>query len=52
MKKTSDIPYISEEILQSLYARIYQNKDISLFDRIANPSSGNPSSGSIPTSRR
>ena len=48
MKKSSNIPYISEELLQKIYAGIYENEDISLFDRISNPSSGNPSSGSIP----
>ena len=48
MKKSSNIPYISEEILQNIYKSIYQNEDIKLFDRISNPSSGNPSSGSVP----
>lgn len=48
MKKSSNIPYISEEILQDLYKSIYQNEDIRFFDRISNPSSGNPSSGSMP----
>ena len=48
MKKSSDIPYISEEILQTVYKSIYQNEDIRFFDRISNPSSGNPSSGSVP----
>ena len=49
MKKVENIPYISEELLQNLYAEIYQNEDISLFERIKNnPSSGgNPSSGSL-----
>ena len=48
MKKTQNIPYISEELLQTLYAGIYQNEDISLFERLSNPSSGgNPSSGSL-----
>ena len=48
MKKSSNIPYISEDLLQDLYKSIYQNEDIKFFDRISNPSSGNPSSGSIP----
>ena len=48
MKKSSNIPYISEEILQDLYESIYQNEDIRFFDRISNPSSGSPSSGSVP----
>ena len=48
MKKSSNIPYISEEILQDLYKSIYQNEDIRFFDRISNPSSGSPSSGSVP----
>ena len=48
MKKSSDIPYISEEILQAVYKSIYKNEDIRFFDRISNPSSGNPSSGSMP----
>ena len=48
MKKSSNIPYISEEILQNIYKSLYKNEDIKLFDRISNPSSGNPSSGSIP----
>ena len=49
MKKVENIPYISEELLQNLYAEIYQNEDISLFERIKNnPSSGgNPSSGNL-----
>ena len=48
MKKAQNIPYISEELLQTLYAGIYQNEDISLFERLSNPSSGgNPSSGSL-----
>lgn len=49
MKRVQNIPYISEKLLQNMYAGIYQNEDISLFDRITNnPSSGgNPSSGSM-----
>jgi len=48
MKKVQNIPYISEELLTSIYAGIYQNEDISLFERLSNPSSmGNPSSGSM-----
>lgn len=49
MKRVENIPYISEELLKSMYVGIYQNEDISLFDRITNnPSSGgNPSSGSM-----
>lgn len=48
MKKFENIPYISEELLKNLYAGIYQNEDISLFERLTNPSSGgNPSSGSM-----
>ena len=48
MKKVQNIPYISEELLTTLYAGIYQNEDISLFERLSNPSSmGNPSSGSM-----
>ena len=49
MKKFENIPYISEDLLKNLYAGIYQNEDISLFERIKNnPSSGgNPSSGSM-----
>ena len=49
MKRIQNIPYISEKLLQNMYAGIYQNEDISLFDRITNnPSSGgNPSSGSM-----
>lgn len=48
MKKVENIPYISEELLKKLYAGIYQNEDISLFERLTNPSSGgNPSSGSM-----
>ena len=39
---------ISEELLKSLYSGIYENEDISLFERLTNPSSaGNPSSGSM-----
>ena len=48
MKKFENIPYISEELLKNLYAGIYQNEDIYLFERLTNPSSGgNPSSGSM-----
>lgn len=48
MKKVENIPYISEEVLTTLYSGIYQNEDISLFERLSNPSSGgNPSSGSM-----
>jgi len=48
LKKVQNIPYISEELLQDLYSGIYQNEDISLFERLSNPSSGgNPSSGSM-----
>ena len=48
MKKAQNIPYISEELLETLYAGIYQNEDILLFERLSNPSSGgNPSSGSL-----
>ena len=49
MKKVQNIPYISEELLENLYAGIYQNEDVSLFEKIKhNPSSGgNPSSGSL-----
>jgi len=48
MKKVENIPYISEELLTTLYSGIYQNEDISLFERLSNPSSGgNPSSRSM-----
>ena len=48
IQKVQNIPYISEELLQTIYAGIYQNEDISLFERLTNPSSGgNPSSGSF-----
>ena len=48
MQKVENIPYISEELLESLYAGIYENEDISLFERLSNPSSaGNPSSSSM-----
>ena len=48
MKKVQNIPYISEDLLKTLYSEIYQNEDISLFERLTNPSSaGNPSSGSL-----
>lgn len=49
IKKYENIPYISEDFLKSLYSGIYQNENISLFDKITNnPSSGgNPSSGSM-----
>ena len=45
MKKQGEIPYISEELLKAMYAAIYQNEDLSLFDRINNPTSGMPTSG-------
>lgn len=51
MKDSSNVPYISESLLKNLYSSIYQNEDITFFDRISNPSSGNPSSGSMPTSK-
>jgi len=48
LKKAQNIPYISEELLENLYSGIYQNEDISLFERLSNPSSGgNPSSRSM-----
>lgn len=49
IKRVQNIPYISEDLLKEMYVGIYQNEDISLFDRITNnPSSGgNPSSGSM-----
>ena len=48
MKKVENIPYISEDLLQTIYSGIYQNEDIKLFERLSNPSSGgNPSSGSM-----
>lgn len=49
IKKIQNIPYISEDLLETIYAGIYQNEDISLFEKIRhNPSSGgNPSSGSL-----
>ena len=46
MKRVQNIPYISEELLKDMYSGIYQNEDISLFDRITN----NPSSGGNPSS--
>ncbi len=48
MQKIDNLPYISEDLLKRLYSEIYQNEDISLFDRISNPSSGSTSSGSMP----
>ncbi len=47
MQKVENIPYISEELLKKMYSGIYQNEDISLFEKLSNPSS-NSSSGSIP----
>ena len=49
IEKVQNIPYISKELLETIYAGIYQNEDIKLFERIRNnPSSGgNPSSGSL-----
>ena len=48
LKNSVNIPYISKELFKVLYTGIYQNEDISLFERISNPSSGgNPSSGSM-----
>lgn len=48
IKKVQNIPYISEELIKNLYSGIYENEDISLFERLTNPSSaGNPSSGSM-----
>ena len=48
IKNVSSIPFISEDLLKDMYSGIYNNEDISLFERIGNPSSGeNPSSGSM-----
>ena len=47
MKRVQNIPYISEKLLENIYVGIYQNEDISLFDRITNNPGGNPSSGSM-----
>ena len=49
IKKSLNIPYISEDLLKNMYAGIYENKDITFFERISNPSSGSPSSGSMPS---
>ena len=40
LKGSTSIPYISKELFKQLYSGIYQNEDISFFDRISNPSSG------------
>lgn len=42
--KNMDIPYISEDLLKILYSGIFENEDISLFEKISNPSSGSLSS--------
>ena len=48
LKNSVNIPYISKELFKVLYTGIYQNEDISLFERISNPTSGgSPSSGSM-----
>lgn len=48
IKKEQNIPYINKNLLMELYSGIYQNEDISLFERLSNPSSSeNPSSGSM-----
>ena len=46
MQRVENIPYISEELLKKMYSGIYQNEDISLFERLSNPSSSS-SSGSM-----
>ena len=46
----SEIPLLSKEILEGLYSAIYKNEDTSFFENINNPSSGNPSSSSMPHS--
>ena len=46
----SEIPLVSKEILEGLYSAIYKNEDISFFENINNPSSGSPSSSSMPHS--
>lgn len=51
MKNSKDIPYISKQLLKNMYSSIYQNEDLTFIDKISNPSSGNPSSGSMPLSR-
>lgn len=48
LKKQNNIPYISENILKEMYSGIYENKDIKFFDKITNPTSGNPSSRMMP----
>ena len=45
-----EIPLVSKEILEGLYSAIYKNEDTSFFENINNPSSGNPSSSSMPHS--
>lgn len=48
LKNSVNIPYINKDLFKILYTGIYQNEDISLFERISNPTSGgNPSSGSM-----
>ena len=46
----SEIPLVSKEILEGLDSAIYKNEDTSFFENINNPSSGNPSSSSMPHS--
>lgn len=46
----TEIPLVSKEILEGLYSAIYKNEDTSFFENINNPSSGNPSSNSMPHS--
>lgn len=41
LNKNSNIPYINKDILKDLYSGIYQSEDITLFNRISNPSSRN-----------
>lgn len=47
--ENSEIPLFNKEILEGLYSAIYKNEDVSFFERINNPSSGN-SSSSMPHS--
>lgn len=49
IKGEQNIPYISEKLLKRMYSGIYQNEEVSMFDKVTNnpSSSGNPSSGSM-----
>ncbi len=48
--KNSEIPYVSNEILEGLYTAIYKNDDLTFLEMLKNPTSGSTSSKTMPHS--